>query len=334
MSRLLARLCLLLLGCALAPQLMAHGLAPALLELREAGGGRYDVLWRPSLLQPFAVRPQLPASCRALGAPAETADSIGRITARWPIHCVGGLAGQQVSVAQLDRVGINVILRLQRQDGSVARTLLDARHPAWTLPASQVPAAVFPGYLQMGAGHLLSGFDHLLFVAGLLLLVRRLRPLLITVTAFTAGHSLTLALATLGWARFDPRLTELAIALSILVLACELARPAGRPPSWLARWPAAMALAFGLLHGLGFAGALAEVGLPPAEIPLALLAFNLGIELGQLALIAGLLALAALWRRRPAATDGLAGALRALPVYAIGTLAAFWCFERAAGLFG
>jgi len=335
MSRLLARLGLLLLGLGLAPQVLAHGLAPALLELRETGGGRYELLWRPSLLQPFGVRPQLPASCQAQGAPVETADAIGRITARWTVACAGGLAGQQVSVPQLDRVGINVILRLQRQDGSIAKTLLDARRPAWTLPPPQIPAAVFPGYLRLGAEHLATGFDHLLFVAGLLLLLRGLRPLLVTVTAFTAGHSLTLGVATLGWVRIDPRFTELAIALSILVLACELARPAGRPPSWLARRPAAMALGFGLLHGLGFAGALAEVGLPQAEIPLALLAFNLGIELGQLAVIAGLLAIAALLQgglRRMG--GGAVVALRALPVYLIGSLAAFWCYERAAGLFG
>jgi hypothetical protein len=162
----------------------------------------------------------------------------------------------------------------------------------------------------------------------LVLLVRSVRPLVWTITAFTLGHSVTLALATLGFVRVNPALTELGIALSILYLAFEIVRP--RPDSLFRRRPWLMALAFGLLHGLGFAGALAEVGLPQAEIPLALFAFNIGIELGQLLVVALLLAAFQLWRlmapgRVPAA---FATAAALLPAYVIGSLAAFWCIGR------
>ncbi len=150
-----------------------------------------------------------------------------------------------------------------------------------------------------------------------------------SITAFTLGHSVTLALATLGFVRVNPALSELAIAASVVVLALELLRPS--PHSLLRRRPWLMALAFGLLHGLGFAGALAEVGLPAGEIPQALLAFNLGIELAQLLLVAGCLLLAWAWRRsevRPLP----AALVRMVPAYGIGTLAAFWCLERTAAL--
>lgn len=324
----------LLLAALFAPAASAHPLAPALLQLREADGERVDVLWRASVLQAVGVEPQLPADCRRLGEPLVTQDERGALTARWSLDCTGGLTGKTLSVPRLERAGVNVILRIERGDGTVLKTLLDARQPRYTVPAAVVQPSVFPAYLHLGVGHLLFGFDHVLFVTGLVLLVRRLRPLLLTVTAFTLGHSVTLGLAALGRVHVNPALAELGIALSILVLACELARPAGHAPGWLARRPATMAVVFGLVHGLGFAGALAEIGLPQDEIPLALCAFNLGIELGQIALVGGLLLAAALWRQLPQRMVDGAVAARALPVYLIGALAAFWCLERAAGLLG
>lgn len=314
----------------------AHPLAPALLQLSEAADGQVELLWRASVLQAVGVRPELPAGCRREGEPLVTRDERGAETTRWTLHCDGGLVGQRVFVPQLERAGINVILRIERADGSVQKTLLDAAHPAYTVPPLTEAPPVFPSYLQLGVEHLLFGFDHVLFVAGLVLLVRGPRRLLLTVTAFTLGHSLTLSLAVLGFVRVNPGLTELGIALSLLLLACDLARDLvrdpQRSPSWLARWPATMAVAFGLLHGLGFAGALAEIGLPPQEIPLALFAFNLGIELGQLLLVGLLLALGLLWRRLPSVQ--WPGVARLLPIYLIGTLAAYWCLERTVGLGG
>lgn len=184
-------------------------------------------------------------------------------------------------------------------------------------------------YLALGVEHLLTGADHLLFVSGLMLLVPGPRALVASVTAFTLGHSVTLLLATLGWVRFPTQWVEVAIAGSLLVLAVGVVHRgsgAGRTP--LARHSWGMAFGFGLLHGLGFAGALASVGLPESAIPLALFSFNLGIELGQLCFIAIVgTALLALQRLPPLPW------LRLVPAYAMGTLAAYWCFERSRPLF-
>jgi hydrogenase/urease accessory protein HupE len=310
----------------------AHPLAPALLELKELEGDRYAVLWRTSVarVQGANVQPQLPSACRALGPARRSAEDNQSQVLRWEVQCgPGGLVGQTLAVSGLERSRISVILRLQPRQGEVVTRLLDLDQPSYTVPTPATPPPVFRGYLQLGIEHLLLGFDHVLFVLGLLLLVRHSRLLVATVTAFTLGHSVTLALATLGFVRVNPALTELAIAASIMVLALELLRP--NPHSLLRRRPWLVALAFGLLHGLGFAGALAEVGLPAGEIPQALLAFNLGIELAQLLLVTTWLLLAWSWRRVGARPLPAALTL-VVPAYGIGTLAAFWCLERTAAL--
>jgi hypothetical protein len=186
---------------------------------------------------------------------------------------------------------------------------------------------VFCSYLQLGIEHLWTGFDHVLFVLGLLLLIRGRRSLLLAISAFTLGHSITLSLATLGYVDFPTGLIEVGIAASLLVLAVEIPGRLDGRPSLLEQRPWTVTAAFGLLHGLGFAGALAEIGLPRAEIPLALLAFNVGIELGQigLVLLAGALALA--WRGSGLPLHTQRG--RWAAAYAMGSLAAFWVFQRA-----
>ena len=310
----------------------AHPLAPALLELREIATHEYEVLWRTSATRAGRsdVAPQLPQACRTVGdARAGLEDDAW--VARWRLRCEGGLAGQHIGVRGLEASRIAVILRLQPLGGSAQQIVLDARSPALEVTQAVSAAAVFPEYFGLGVEHLLFGFDHLLFVCALFLLVRGLRPLVITVTAFTLGHSLTLSLASLGLVRVNEGAMELGIALSLLWLASELARPAGLPPSPLSRRPWLMAGGFGLLHGLGFAGALTQIGLPAGEIPLALLAFNLGIEAGQLMLIGALLMLKMLTRLRPNAA--FMPRLRGVPSYVIGTLAACWCYERVTALF-
>lgn len=315
-----------------ASPVLAHPLAPALLELRETGPARHSVLWRTTAqrVQIEDVTPTLPQKCQPLG-PEPVAEREGSsLVLRWTVQCPGGLSGERIAFAGLERSRINVIVRIETLGGAVSQALLDARQAEYLVPAAGKAAPVFTKYLSLGFGHLLAGLDHLLFVAGLLLLIPGWRRLLLTVTAFTLGHSLTLALATLGYVQVNAALTELGIALSILVLACELARPA--PQSYFRRRPWNMAAVFGLLHGLGFAGALAEVGLPQSEIPLALLAFNLGIEAGQVAVIILLLACAHVLRRVLESMRAPQHAVGLLPVYLIGSLAAYWCFERAAVL--
>jgi len=206
--------------------------------------------------------------------------------------------------------------------------VLRADAPLFTVPPRSSRWQVMRSYAALGIEHILTGLDHLLFVLGLVLLVRGTRTLIATVTAFTVGHSVTLSLAVLGFVHVSPGPVEALIALTIFAVAVELARGVeGRRP-WFSRVPWAMAFCFGLLHGLGFAGALAQVGLPEGEIPLALFSFNTGIEVGQLLFIATVIAGRSALTLLPSWLK--AGAFT--PAYAIGSLSAFWFFQRAAAI--
>jgi hydrogenase/urease accessory protein HupE len=309
----------------------AHPLAPALLDLREIGGGRVAVTWKASRFSaPGAqVAPVLPASCRAEGAPTATVDG-DSVTRTWTVLCEpAGLVGSPVGFAGLGEARIDALVRVTLFDGRVIRGIVRATDPLLTIPERERRLDVVRAYAVIGIEHILTGLDHLLFVAGLVMLVRGRRQLIATVTAFTVGHSVTLTLAVLDVVRVPSRPTELLIALSVFLLAVELAREPADPPSLLRRQPWAMALLFGLLHGLGFAGALREIGLPQAEVPLALFAFNLGIEIGQLAFVAALLGAGAALGALHVAWPRWA---QRVPLYTMGSLAAFWCFERAAAL--
>ena len=310
----------------------AHRLAPALLELVERGEGRVDVRFKVPEEQPVGseLRPQLPDGCSAQAAPEATREGTG-VVLRWSEQCAGGLVGARVGLEGLEGSGSNALLRVQLADGRSFRAVLDPRAPAFRVPERESRVQVLRGYLELGVEHILSGFDHLLFVFGLVLLVRGGRRLVWTITAFTLGHSVTLSLASLGFVRFPSAWIEVLIAGTILWLAAELARGESAQPSALRRSPWLVAGGFGLLHGLGFAGALAEVGLPEGEIPLALLSFNLGIEAGQLAFVAVVLAAQRLLARPLSAAPAW---LTRAPVTAMGALAAYWCFERAASALG
>lgn len=310
---------------------LAHPLAPALLELRESAPHTYEVLWRTSVAQVRGVQvvPALPASCEALAPEQRSVRDNEALEARWTARCEGGLAGQEIAVAGLEGSGINVVVRVEALDGQVTSGILDVRAPRFAVAPGVAAPQRFGDYAALGTAHLLTGLDHVLFVLGLLCVVRGARALVVAITAFTLGHSLTLAAASLGVVRFDAALAELGIALSLIAVALAILRPAGEP-SLLARKPALLTLAFGLLHGLGFAGALAGVGLPSAEIAPALLAFNLGIEAGQLLLVAVALVLA----RGARAVIAAPALWRAVPAYIIGSLATCWCIERSLPLLG
>jgi hydrogenase/urease accessory protein HupE len=309
----------------------AHPLAPALLDLRELDGGRVAVTWKASRYRApgTAVAPVLPAHCRNEGEPIATVDA-DSVTRSWTVHCdPAGLIGARVGFSGLDEARIDALVRVTLADGRLVRTMVRAASPLLTIPERESRLDIVRGYAVIGVEHIATGLDHLLFVAGLLLLVHGRRRLIETITAFTIGHSITLSLAVLDVLRVPSRPIELLIALSVFVLAVELAREPGDSQSLLRRRPWAMALAFGLLHGLGFASALREVGLPQSDVPLALFAFNLGIEIGQLAFVAVLLAGAAALRALHIAWPRWA---LQIPLYTMGSLAAFWCFERAAAL--
>lgn len=309
--------------------LNAHPLAPALLQLEETAPERFDVLWRTSATraQRVDVEPVLPRHCRAQTPAAVALEGGEALVRRWSVACAGGLSGSVIQVRGLEHSRINVIVRVASRDGAVRQALLEPARPSLQIKSSD---PVFGAYLRLGTAHLLGGYDHLLFLLGLVLVLRRARPLIAAVTAFTAGHSITLALATLGVLNVSPAWTELGIALSLVLLAAEAARGRERPGAF-ARLGWSAALAFGLLHGLGFAGALSDVGLPRGEIPLALLAFNLGIELAQLAVLLVVGAGVLLARRWPPGRIAYRR-LSLAPAYLVGTLGAYWCCQRAADL--
>lgn len=315
----------------LAPaRVQAHGLEPALLSLREVAAGRFEVVWKSSTLRlPGAeVRPLLPATCRWTADPPQALDEGDRVRLRWLVECgADGLDGQAIGVADLDVAKIDALLRVERLDGSGVQTILTARQPTWTAPADPTRRQLLRHYARLGAAHLLGGLDRLLFVAGLLLLLAPApRRLLQAVAAFAIGHSLTLVLVASGYLAVPARPVAILLAAGLLLLAVELTRDTAAR-SRLQRLDWLLALAVGLLAGCALAGDLVAAGLPADQAPLALLAFNLGIEAAQLAVLAALLAgIALLARRRPRAS-ALATRIAA---YGMGILAAFWCFERLA----
>jgi hypothetical protein len=311
----------------------AHPLAPALLELRASGAEDYEVRWRTSVarVRGVEVAPVLPRNCRAVTPPRTVLQDGEAMQTAWSARCAGGLEGNEVAVAGLEGSGINVVLRVAAADGATLAAILDARQPVFTVPA---PSGALPRALRYGAlgvEHLLTGLDHLLFVLGLLAVVHGRRALVVAITAFTAGHSLTLAAAALGFVRVNPAVTELGIAASLVAVALAMLRPR-TAPGLLARRPGLLTLGFGLLHGLGFAGAMNGVGLPQAELVPALLAFNLGIEAGQLAVVGAALAAARLGRALAEGDWSQRVISRLAPAYIIGSLAGCWCIERAVAL--
>jgi hydrogenase/urease accessory protein HupE len=322
---------LVLLLSLLAHDAGAHEARPAYLEITETAPGRFDLLWRTPVLDgrrlPVALK--LPDGVRDLKAPAveELADSL--VERRSLDAGPQGLAGRRIEFPGLELTITDVLVRVQLQDGRTWTTIARGSRPWVEIQVADGPLGVLHAYAAHGIEHILSGYDHLLFVLALMLIVQNTRQLLWTVTAFTLAHSLTLALATLGVLRVPGPPVEAAIALSIALLAAEILRMQRGEPSLTARWPWIVAFGFGLLHGFGFAGALTAVGLPSGDIPLALFAFNVGVELGQLAFIAALLGAVALARRAPRLSR-LARPARQLTAHAIGSLAAFWFFERIA----
>lgn len=307
----------------------AHPLAPALLELHEQSDGRVEVLWkRSSLSVPGSnIQPVVPEACPAEQQPTFEEQGVA-VLVRWTIDCGStGLVGQPVRVDGLGPAKIDTLVRIELADGRKIQRVLRRSEPSMIVPAKASKWAVFTDYLTIGFEHILSGADHLLFVFGLFLLCAATRELIKTITSFTVGHSITLSLAALGYAQLPSGPIEVLIAASVLALAVELARDESKE-TLMRRYPWPMAMLFGLLHGMGFAGALREVGLPQGEIPMALFSFNVGIELGQLSFVLGLVAVAFLLRR---ITLPFPLPQRAA-VYVMGSLAAFWTFERVAAV--
>lgn len=322
---------LMLLACLAGGAARAHEVMPASLEVNETTTGTFAVRWRIPAQQGVAprIQPRFPDDCTALAAP-HIEFLPGARLAEWTLSCNRALRdGAVIAFEGQELTLIDVLVRIAYADGTHYTAITHPQQPMVTpAPPSQSAPGV-PAYARLGVEHILGGVDHLLFVACLVLLVPGWWPLLRTITAFTLAHSLTLALSTLGVVQLPARAVEACIALSILYCAATLARNgmqagARSGPAWR------MAFVFGLLHGFGFAGALAQIGLPQDDIPAALLMFNVGVEIGQLLFVALLLAAIALLRRLRSAWPRW---LAAMPVYAIGGVAACWWWQRAISIF-
>jgi hydrogenase/urease accessory protein HupE len=272
------------------------------------------------------VHAVLPAGWRAV-TPLRLEQLPGAAIRRWTVVTgEAGIEGAAVAAHGLDVAVIDVLVRVALADGRVVSQVLRPGASSFTVRMGETIPVL--GYLRLGVEHILFGIDHLLFVLGLILLVGGLRLLVKTITAFTLAHSITLGLAMLGVVHVPQAPVEAVIALSIVFLAAELVRQSRGETGLTARQPWLVAFVFGLLHGLGFAGALSEVGLPPGDVPAALLLFNVGVEVGQLAFVVAVLALIRTVRSLPAPAwrwlDGV-------PAYAIGSIATFWVVQRIAG---
>ena len=325
---------LVVLACVLgfyAPS-YGHALQPGYLELRLIDKDLYAVVWKVPAIgaKPMAIEAKLSANCDPR-TPGQLSWNGAAYIARWTTRCRGGLEGGLIDIEGLDQTATDVLVRFDFADGNSQSRRLTASEPSFTVPTQPSRFEVVRTYLLLGVEHILGGIDHLLFVLVLLLLVKGVRRLVATVTAFTLAHSLTLAGATLGFVTMPGPPVEAAIALSIVFVAAEVIHSRQGKPGLTERFPWVVAFTFGLLHGFGFAGALTDIGLPQNSIPLALLFFNVGVEIGQLLFIAAVLGLIWLGRK-------LARRLSlphpkwtwAVPPYVIGSLAVFWLIQRIA----
>lgn len=316
----------------------AHALDPGYLEIQPLTGDSYRVFWRKPTVQgkPMAIDARLPDTCHPARADGEPQFDGAAWVAAWVATCPGGLAGRRIVIEGLEATRTDVLLRLSTRDGAAQTVRLTADDTAYDVPRDLSGGQVFVSYLGLGFEHILEGLDHLLFVFALLVLIRSPGRLVGAITAFTVAHSITLALAALGWLTVPGPPVEAAIALSIVLLAVEILRQRdGGGDQLTQRFPWVVSFSFGLLHGLGFAGALAEIGLPQGDIPLALLAFNLGVEAGQLTFVAAVLAgygmLKLLWPRLVALVRSPGAPGTVALGYGIGLISTYWLAERVAG---
>jgi hydrogenase/urease accessory protein HupE len=316
---------------------LAHEVRPAYLELRQTGADTYDVLWKVPARgdnMRLGIHVEFPSGTTNVTTP-RTLFANDASTERWSIKRSGGLTGDEITITGLAATMTDVLVRIENLDGTTQVTRVTPSSPSFAVAAAPSALEVCRTYLALGVEHILFGVDHLLFVLALLILVKGWRKLVGTITAFTVAHSITLAAATLGFVHVPSKPVEATIALSIVFVACEIVHRRQGRSGLTETWPWVIAFSFGLLHGLGFAGALREVGLPQHAIPLALLFFNIGVELGQLLFIGVVMALIAMAVRAAKKFSGWSTAPQSafawcenISAYAIGAVAAFWMLER------
>jgi len=329
---------LMLVSCvAFTPYASAHEVRPAYLELRQTANDTYDVLWKVPARgdnMRLGIYVEFPSGATNITDP-QTTFANDASTERWSVKRPGGLTGGEVNISGLAATMTDVLMRIENLNGTTQVTRVTPSSPSFVIVAAPGAFEVCRTYLVLGVEHILFGIDHLLFVLALLILVKGWRKLVGTITAFTIAHSITLAAATLGFVHVPGKPVEATIALSIVFVACEIIHRRQGRFGLTETWPWVIAFSFGLLHGLGFASALREVGLPQHAIPLALLFFNIGVELGQLLFVAGVMAVVTIavnmarkFSRQNVAPQHSFVWCENVSAYAIGGVAAFWLIER------
>lgn len=320
----------------------AHETRPAYLEITEKTNGQLSILWKTPVLgdPPVFLHPllgdvpleQLPGDCEDISG-ASSGSLSAAVICEWQVKSMSTpLVGREVAIEGLAGTSTDALLRVNFADRTSVTRILKPTDHSWTIARGNSPSSSISatGFFRMGVEHILYGIDHLLFVLLLLLIVENPWLLLKTVTAFTVAHTITLGMAVLGYVRIPTAPVEATIALSILFLASELAHHQMGADGLTYRAPWLVAGSFGLLHGFGFAGTLAGIGLPHADIPRALFFFNVGVEAGQLGFILVMLAAIAVIRRVRIVWP--AWSLQ-VPAYAIGSVASLWFLQRCTLLF-
>jgi hydrogenase/urease accessory protein HupE len=309
----------------------ADEIRPAYLELREVAPGEFSVLWQTPIVGDarLALEPEFSGDTSPL-SPATTQTIAGNAVATWTLRAPA-LRGQTLRIRGLEKTVTDVLTRIAFLDGTVAINVLQPSAPTLVVPERQSVIVLARNYIFYGIQHIVFGLDHLLFVLGLLLIVADRWTLVKTVTSFTVAHSITLAVATLGFAHAPVEPLNAAIALSILFLGPEIARIWRGESSLTIRRPWLVAFIFGLLHGFGFAGALAGAGLPRQDLAVALLTFNIGVEIGQIAFVLLVVLLERSFRQLEIRWSPW---LARAPGYLIGSAGAFWTIQRTAILLG
>jgi hypothetical protein len=328
-----AAVALLVLCAGVLDRACAHESQPGLLELRQMSENRYAVIWRAPIYfgRPHPARLQLPESWQTVGAPTVRQLPDSALHRRIVEVSGDSIHGSTIRFPGLEATITDVFVRVTRLDGTVASQVLRPSKPFAELSGERPWYVSASEYLVLGFYHIILGVDHLLFVLGLLIIVSGRIMLLKTITAFTIAHSLTLALATLGYASVPKPPLNAAIALSILFLGPEIVRVWRGKTSFTINHPWVVAFAFGLLHGFGFASGLSVTGMPRAELAPALFFFNVGVELGQLGFVAltfmTLHSLKRIELRWPKWAE-------VVPGYTVGSLGAYWTIQRVTMMLG
>jgi HupE / UreJ protein len=323
--RLLGFVLVLLVGLVNPRQTHAHGMRTAYVEIVEHAPGQATLRFQTTVAT--SASPEFPAGCNAKSTatdptqPPVSSNSLVQDGSTYILHCDGALAGRDFSVHGLGETISEAVVWVSQYDGTTSSHLLSSALPQMKIPSASAAQTTFADYVPLGMKHIFAGADHLLFLLLLVLLLRKPRPVILAETAFTLSHGLSFSAAALGWIYVSKEATEACIAMSLLLLALDVERKDKAAPS--SSSVAALALVFGLVHGLGFAGGMTELGLPARHVGWALLGFGLGVEVGQVAFLAVALTAAHILRRRRFFFRSTM-----VLTYLAGGLSAYWFFDR------